>query len=411
MSSPPGGPDPARPGGARSDGPPPDRQAPDREAPEREGPVRGKRPTMADVAARVGVSRQLVSLVLAGRPGPNAGTRDRILRAAEDLDYHADTAARLLRRARTRQLGVLFTMEHSLDPHLVEALYPAAARLDYSIVLSAMLPSRGVREAIDELLGLRCEALILIGLSAEAPAHLATVSQQVPVVEIGQRTGAAGADSVRTSDSEGIRLAVDHLVELGHREIVHVDGGELPGAAERRQAYLREMRARGLGAHLRVLPGDYTEESGARAARTLLAEPTLPTAVVAGNDLCACGLLETLVRSGVHAPEDLSVVGYDDSRTARLSFLSLTSVRQDATAMAERAVRAAAERLDDGRTDTEAIVLAPTLAVRSSTGPPPDAAAPGGDGHGDHGGRDHGGRDHGGRDHESKSHGNGDHER
>ncbi|GAA1438582.1 LacI family DNA-binding transcriptional regulator [Nocardiopsis tropica] len=330
-----------------------------------------RRPTMADVAARVGVSRQLVSLVLGGRPGPSASAREQILRAAEELGYRADTAARLLRRTRSRQVGVLFTLEHPLDAHVVEAVYPVAAELDYSVVLSAMLPTRTERESVDDLLGLRCEALILIGMSAAAPADLAKVAERVPVVEIGQRTGAPGTDSVRTADARGVRQAVDHLVSLGHGDIAHVDGGDLPGARERLRGYREGMAAHGLSGRADVLPGDYTEESGARAARTLLSRARPPTAVVACNDLCALGLAGTLVRAGTSVPEGMSVVGYDDSRTARLPFLRLTSVRQDAAQMARLAVRAVAERLDDGRTGSRHLVLEPVLTVRSSTGPPP----------------------------------------
>ncbi len=100
------------------------------------------------------------------------------------------------------------------------------------------------------------------------------------------------------------------------------------------------LRRHGLVDHIRVLPGDYTEESGARAARTLLDEGPLPTAVFAANDRCAAGLLHTLVRAGTTVPAQVSIVGYDDSRIARLSFVDLTSVRQDATAMADFAIRA-----------------------------------------------------------------------
>lgn len=333
----------------------------------------GRRTTMADVAAAAGVSRQTVSLVLGDKPGPGAGTRDHVLRIAEDLGYHADLAAQLLRRARSRQLGVLFTLGHALDPHVVEALYTAAARLDYGVVLSAILPSRTVRRTVDELLGLRCEALVLIGLAVEAPAHLAKVAERVPVVEIGQRTGADGIDSVRTDDDAGARLAVDHLAGLGHRDIAHVDGGTLPGAAARRDGYRAAMRAHGLAAHVRVLPGDYTEESGADAARRLLEDPRPPTAVLAGNDLCAAGFIGTALRSGFRVPQDLSVVGYDDSRVAGLPYVDLTTVRQDTATMADLAVETCAERLDGQRTTPSDRLLTPALAVRGSTAAPPAA--------------------------------------
>ncbi|GAB3475378.1 LacI family DNA-binding transcriptional regulator [Nocardiopsis coralliicola] len=332
--------------------------------------IRGARPTMADVAAHVGVSRQLVSLVLAGKAGPSEATRTRVLQAAADLGYHADTAAQLLRRARSRQLGVLFTMEHQLESQVVEALYPAAARCGYDVVLSALLPSRGERRAIDDLLGLRCEALILIGLSAEAPAHLADVAARVPVVEIAQRTGTPGTDSVRVDDAAGTARAVGHLAELGHRAIAHIDGGTLPGAAERRRGYREAMAAHGLGGAIDVLPGDYTAESGARAAHALLQRAQRPTAVVAANDISAEGLVESLLRSGVRTPAGMSVVGFDDSRTASLSYLQLTTVRQDVAALADTAVRSASGRLDAGRTEPDHTVLTPELVIRSSTAAP-----------------------------------------
>lgn len=331
---------------------------------------RGGRPTMADIAVRLGVSRQLVSMVLRDKPGPSKRTRERVLAAAEELGYHADTVARLLRRARSRQLGVLFTMDHELEAHVVASIYSAAARLDYEIVLSAILPTRGERRAIEDLIGLRCEALILIGLSAVAPEHLATVAEHVPVVEIGQYTGTDNTDSVRTADAQGTRLAVDHLAGLGHRAIVHIDGGAKPGAADRRDGYRDAMRDHGLAEHIELLPGDYTVESGAAAARELLSRDRLPTAVIAGNDLCASGLMETLIRDGVRTPADLSVVGYDDSATAGLSYLNLTSVRQDVDRLASAAVTAASQRLDGDRRTPSHTVVPPTLTIRDSTGPP-----------------------------------------
>ena len=130
------------------------------------------------------------------------------------------------------------------------------------------------------------------------------------------------------------------------------------------------MRRHGLAPEIRVLPGDHTEESGAAAARRLVGEGELPTAIFAGNDRCAHGVLATLVRAGMAVPGDVSVAGFDDSGVARLSFIDLTTVRQDVTRMAEAAVDAVAERLEGGRTEAREIVLEPTLVVRGTTAPP-----------------------------------------
>lgn len=326
-----------------------------------------RRPRMGDVAAHVGVSRQLVSLVLRNAPGPSAETRERVLQAAAELGYHRDTAAQVLRRGRSRHLGVLFTMRQPHDVAVVDGIYPVAERLGYDVALGATGP-RDEQRAIADLLGYRVEALILVGpyLDRDALRDLAT---QLPIVEVGRHLGVEGVDSVRTADDTGVGLAVDHLVGLGHRAIAHVDGGTMPGAEERRRGYREAMRRHGLDKHITVLPGNYTEESGAEAARSLL-QTGLPTGVLAGNDRCAHGLLTTLARAGVNVPNDISVVGYDDSPIAAMSFIDLTTVRQDALSIAELAVEAATQRLDKRRTDNLDAVLAPELVVRTSTAKP-----------------------------------------
>jgi DNA-binding LacI/PurR family transcriptional regulator len=130
------------------------------------------------------------------------------------------------------------------------------------------------------------------------------------------------------------------------------------------------MRRHHLRREVRILPGDHTEESGASAARQLIEEDRLPTAIFASNDRCAHGVLATLIRAGVAVPEDISVVGFDDSGIARLSFIDLTTVRQDVIRMAESAVAAIIERLEHGRTVAREIVLDPTLIVRGTTAQP-----------------------------------------
>ena len=330
---------------------------------------RTARPTMRDVAARVGVSQALVSLVFRNAPGASPATRDRVLRAAAELGYRPNAAAQVLRRTRSRHVGVLFHLRQPFDIDLVEALYPAAERHGYHVVLGALGADRDERRAVEELLANRCEAMILLG-PATGAAQLAMAAERMPVVDIARRSAGDGVDVVRVADERGARLAVDHLVALGHRSIAHVDGGKLPGSVHRRRGYERSMRRHGLGPEIRVLPGDHSEESGAVAVRSLIASGRLPTAIFASNDRCAHGVLGTLVRAGLAVPGDVSVVGFDDSGVARLSFIDLTTVRQDVARMAEAAVEAVVERLDRGRVDAREIVLEPSLVVRATTAAP-----------------------------------------
>lgn len=315
----------------------------------------------------------MVSLVFRNAPGASPETRERVFRAAAELGYRPDTAAQVLRRSRSRHIGVLFTLRQPWDVDLVEAIYPAAERHGYRVVLGALGAERDERKAVEELLAYRCEAIILLGPVTEA-VQLAAVAEQTPVVDIARRGASDGVDVVRVADEPGARLAVDHLVGLGHRAIVHVDGGKLPGSAYRRRGYRQAMRRHQLGKEICVLPGDHTEESGAAAARKLIKNGALPTAIFASNDRCAHGVLVTLVRAGIDVPGDVSVVGYDDSGIARLSFIDLTTVRQDVKQIAEIAVQAVVERLDQGRATAREIVLDPTLVIRGTTAAPRSTA-------------------------------------
>ncbi|MDX3800500.1 LacI family DNA-binding transcriptional regulator [Streptomyces sp. AK04-3B] len=331
---------------------------------------------MADVATKAGVSRALVSIIFRGKPGASAETRERVLRVADEIGYHPDNAARLLARGRSRTLGVMFTVHQTFHSDLIAAIYPEAERLGYDVLLSASTHSRGETKAIEALLGHRCEALLLLGSDAEA-AYLNELGRRAVTVSVSRQVPQAYVDFVHSAEGKGVRQAMEHLVELGHRRIVHVDGGRGPGSAERRRAYRAAMRRHGLESEARVFPGDHTELSGIETGELLLAErdrgQPLPTAVLAGNDRCAWGLLMALTRAGVDVPGDMSVVGYDDSHLSHLMPIGLTTVRQDALLMAEHAVRFAVERLENESVSPREAVLEPKLVVRGTTGPVPEA--------------------------------------
>ena len=334
------------------------------------GPPAGRRPRLADVAARAGVSAGLVSLVLRNQPGPGAKTRARVLDAARELGYRPDRTASLLARRRSRHLGVMMDVQNSFHAELVTDLDAAATRLGYDLVLSTVTPARDERRAAEVLLDFRCEALILLGPEDQADV-LNALGRELPVVVIGRRIPGGPVDVVRAADDQGLAQAVSHLAGLGHREIAFVDGGRGTIAADRRRGYRQAMRRHGLAGQLHIIPGDHTEEAGIRAAAILGGADRPPTAVIASNDRCAVGLLDAFARRGVPVPGSRSVVGYDDSMLARLAHVDLTTVSQDARGQAGQAVALAVERLETGRTAPREVVLTPRLVVRSTTAAPP----------------------------------------
>lgn len=327
------------------------------------------RATMADVARRAGVSRTLVSLVLRDRPGAGAATRERVLKAADELGYRPDSAAQMLARGRSRTLGVLMNLEQPFHAEVVKAIYPAAAQLGYDVLLSAVAPGRDEHLATEALLGHRCEALVLLVSDPESHST-EQLGGAVPTVVVGRKATTPGVDSVHTAEAKGVRQAVDHLVELGHRRIVHIDGGKGPGSADRRTAYRAAMRRHRLADEIRVIPGAQDEDAGIAAGMLLLGEDALPTAVLAANDRCAIGLMHALRSGGVDVPGQVSIVGYDDSNLSHLSHINLTTVRQDATGIAEHAVRNAVERLENSALPGRETVCDAKLVIRASTAPP-----------------------------------------
>jgi DNA-binding LacI/PurR family transcriptional regulator len=329
------------------------------------GRENGKRPTLEDVAARAGVSRALVSIVMRGVSGASEETRQRVLQAATEIGYRPDARARLLASGHSRLLGAVFGMAGRFHLELLDGLYVAAAKAGYELILSALTPSRDERRAVETLLDFRCEAVILLGPAVGTPV----LAGRLPVTVVGWQVEHPAVDVVRTSDDEGMRRAVDHLVELGHQRILHVDGGRALVSTARRRGYRAAMRRHGLEAHVRVVAGGISQEDGAAAARMLLGEDALPTAVVGYNDDVAAGLLETFNRAGVNVPADLSIVGWDDSSLARLPHLDLTTVRQDAEAMTRLAVERSVARLTTAPITGREVVLSPELIVRASTGP------------------------------------------
>ena len=333
-------------------------------------PPTGRRPTIKDVAARAGVSKGMVSLALRGAAGPSAETAARVLRAAEELGYRADRTASLLARRRTRLLGVTMTVRNAFHAELVEGVQAAAEAAGYEVVLSAVTRTRGERAAVETLLDSRCEAVLLLGPELPA-ADLAALDRRTPLVVVGRRTGRTDLDVVRSADDVGIALAVDHLVGLGHRDVVHVSGGAGDIARDRREGFVRAMTAHGIAERAHVLEAGFSEEAGAAAAHRLLTAHPGATAVVAASDRTALGLLDVLVRADVAVPGRISVVGYDDSALAQLGHVQLTSVSQDPAGQAQRAVQAAVERLDAGRREHADVVLAPHLVVRRTTGTAP----------------------------------------
>lgn len=343
--------------------------------PRRPGEWQSGQPSLADVAARAGVSTQTVSRVVNGTANVREDTRERVESALADLGYRAHTAARALATGKFGSIGVLcFDLTKFGNLHIVDEAIRRAQANGYAVYLSSIPDAtdadlqaavRGLTDqAVDGLIVV--EARILdtprLRLPRDLPVVVAEGARDIPYPAVG------------VDHAFGARLAVEHLLALGHRCVHHVSGlpDSYPAAArlEAWRAVLAE-RERPVPA---PVAGDWSAASGYRAAMELLErdgdEPV--TAIFAANDQMAAGVLRAASDLGRRVPADLSVAGYDDSELAAYLLPPLTTVRQDLHGVGRRCVDLLLPALRGGAVPSPGAggLVLPELVVRASTAAP-----------------------------------------
>lgn len=314
------------------------------------GPTRRGRVTLADVARRAGVSSAAASYVINGKPGVADATRARVLEVAKELGFRPNRLARGLRNGRSKAIGLLLAdVSNPFYPEIAAGVLDAAKSLDYEVFFSHTGddPRRQASEAY-ALLDHRCDGLIFTSLtSADRRLLEQLIRHGVPFVQLVRRVPGVAADFVGIDDEAGGRTAVEHLLELGWRDIAVVAGP--------RQSSASRARAHGLCQALvthgiALSPGRCTESSltrdgGYRAARRLLRAGRPPQAIACGNDLIALGVIDALMDADLHVPRDVAVIGYDDMSFASSRLIELTTVRQPRHQMGAEAARLIVHRI------------------------------------------------------------------
>jgi DNA-binding LacI/PurR family transcriptional regulator len=333
-----------------------------------------RHPTQADVAARAGVSRALVSMALSGRPEVAESTRELILQASQDIGYLVNAHAANLARRRTKLLGVV--LQDVSNPFFCEVaahVQDAAAAAGLTTLLNdGRRDATREARAVKTFLQLRVDGLIIVSPLQDATA-LAAIGRQVATVVVGHPVPlrAASVDFVHVDSVSGARRATEHLLALGHQDIAYLDVPVVvsePLMVRRREGYRTAMELAGFGTRMSVVP-DVTEDGDA-AARVLAFEHR-PTALLAHNDVTAIAAMGLLARAGIRVPDEMSIVGYDNTRLAAMPQFDLTTVDQASERTGREAFDLLSERLG-GRDESRTVRLDPDLVVRGSTARAPE---------------------------------------
>ncbi|MGA4848997.1 LacI family DNA-binding transcriptional regulator [Streptomyces sp. G5(2025)] len=296
----------------------------------------GGRPTLEEVAARAGVGRGTVSRVINGSPRVSAATRTAVEAAVAELGYVPNTAARALAANRTDAIALVVPEPETrffAEPYFSDVLRGVGAQLSETemqlLLIFAGNDQRRQRLA-QYLAAHRVDGVLLVSVHADDPLPDLLSQLEIPSVISGRRSAEEALPSVDSDNFAGACSAVEHLLSRGRTSIATITGRlEVYGARRRLDGYRAALRDAGRPVDERlIVPGDFTEEGGRRAMRELLETCPEVDAVFAGSDVMAAGARQVLREAGRRIPDDVALVGFDDSAIARHMDPPLTSVRQ-----------------------------------------------------------------------------------
>lgn len=336
-------------------------------------PVKVRAPNIRDVARLAGVSYQTVSRVLNNSESIKPSTKARVLEVIDQIGYRPNQAARALVTSRSGTIGVLTSQTaHYGATTSLHAIEEAARSAGYAISTTSLTTSdySSIRERLDHLMSLAVEGLIVIAPQVRVFDAIRDLDIRIPLVALDSTR--QDEHSLAVDQIAGARQATKHLIDLGHRDIVHVAGPQDWIEAEARmRGFVDEIVQADLVAYPPIL-GDWTADFGFHVGRELLRRRDY-TAVFAANDQMALGIIHAIRDAGLDVPGDISVVGFDDIPEAAHFWPPLTTVRQDFAELGRRSISLLLGELRGTSTVEHRGLILPELVVRESTAPPSHA--------------------------------------
>jgi LacI family transcriptional regulator len=337
-----------------------------------------RRITIDDVAIRAGVHKATVSRALNSRTRHQVSddTVARVESAAEELGYVPNAMARGLRTSNSMTIGVIIPdLTNPFFPPVVRGIENYLQPRGYTALLANTDSSDEIEGlALESLLGRRVDGLIIASGSRQGSALADAHRAGVLAVLLNRDAGDIPYPLVAGNDATGVAAAVTHLVDLGHRRLLHIAGPAGFSTSETRTDAFRAACASTKGVTGTVVEAAaLSVEAGQQAMdRVLTSRRSRPTAIVAGNDLVALGVLRSLRAHGLSCPGDMSLVGFNDIEFAQDSNPPLTTVRVPMQEMGAEAARVLLEAIETKSQEPLTVYLPVSLIVRGSTGPVPD---------------------------------------
>ncbi|MCR4391483.1 MAG: LacI family transcriptional regulator [Candidatus Acetothermia bacterium] len=330
--------------------------------------------TIKDVARAAGVSPSTVSRALNDSPLLREETKARIRRLATELGYERNELARGLVKGSSGVVGLLVPdITNPFFAEITHGVGEVAHARGYGVVLCTTDgdPDRE-RSYMQLLRRKRVDGLILTSVTADDPSLVTLMRAGLPLVLVSRLVRGVDAPYVVVDDRKGGRLAVEHLVDLGHRRIGFIGGPEnVQSSQDRMEAYREVLAEQRLPVRKSwAVYADFTQAAGQDQGHRMLGLPHRPTAIFAANDMIALGVLEAAEEVGLRVPEDLSLVGYNDISYASLPCIQLTTVAQPTYDMGRIAADYLLDVIEHRRRRKLRKVLPPKLVVRRTTAPP-----------------------------------------
>jgi LacI family transcriptional regulator len=333
-----------------------------------------RRVRIKDVAEQAGVSTATVSHVINNTRFVTEPTRQKVLKAIENCNYYPNAHARSLASGRSHTVGLLVSdISNPFFPELVKSIEVAASERGYDIILaSSNYDAARTSHYVRRMVGRRVAGVLLMTSEIDQTLIDELISQEVPAVFYNLEPDGQHISNVIVDCEIGIDQALSHLVSLGHRRIAHLAGplGTRAGS-QRLRAFLHCIAEYLPNSQPPIQEGDFRVEGGCRAASEFLARATLPTAVIAANDMMALGLMKEFRSAGLSIPGDISVVGFDDIAFAALSDPPLTTISLPRMEMGHRVVDALMMTIERPGDSALEFHVSTHLVTRGSTGPCP----------------------------------------